>query len=180
MKTLPRAALAAASAVALFSIASPAQADGTHPEKTWSSALFVDVTTAFVPVANDVPIMLGAGVRFARYHELWIRGGYMPTGDDVRLGFGAIGYRAALRPGKVVRPIFGGLAAGLPETCTHDAARNPTCDHVPLFIVAATAGVRFEPTPWLGLFVDLALGIDSYPNPFGMVEGGVSFALPLS
>lgn len=155
-------------------------ATSARAEPTYASAITFDVTTAFVPVANDVPIMLGAGVRFARFHEIWARGGYMPTGDDVRLGFGVIGYRAALRPGKVVRPIFGGLAAGLPEQCGHDAQRNPSCERVPLFIFAGTAGVRFEPTPWLGIFAELSFGVDTYPNPFGMIEGGVSFFLPLS
>lgn len=174
---VPRPLLAALAGSFVFATAASARAEESP---TYASAVVVDVSTAFVPFANDVPIMLGAGVRFARFHEIWGRAGYMPTGDDVRLGFGVLGYRAALRPGKLVRPIFGGLAAGLPETCGHDAQRNPSCERVPLFIFAATAGVRFEPTPWLGLFTDIAFGIDSYPNPFGMIEAGVSFALPLS
>ena len=152
----------------------------TKPPPTWSDALFVETAVAFVPVANDVPWMLGVGARFAGIHEVWARGGYIPTGDDVRVGFGVIGYRAALRPGRVVRPMFGGLVAGLPETCTHDAQRRPTCVGTPLFIFAATVGVRVEPVPWLGLSTILTLGVDSYPNPFGMVELAVSFAWPLS
>jgi hypothetical protein len=146
---------------------------------TFSDALFVEASVGFVPYANDLPLMISGGVRFAKLHEIWLRGGFMPTGDDVRLGFGAAGYRVVLRPGRVVRPLFGGLFAGLPETCAHDAAGNPTCDKTPIFIFAATAGVRFEPVPWLGLAASLSFGLDSYPNPFGMVELGASFALPL-
>lgn len=85
-----------------------------------------------------------------------------------------------LRPGKVVRPLFGALAAGLPETCSHDDAGRPVCTKTPIFIFAAVGGVRIEPTPWFGIDTSIALGLDSYPNPFGMVELGVSFALPLS
>lgn len=146
---------------------------------TFSDAVFVEAGTAFIPYANDVPLMLSAGVRFARVHEVWLRGGFMPTGDDVRLGFGAAGYRFVLRPGHVVRPFFGGLFAGLPETCSHDAAGRPTCEKTPIFIFAATGGVRFEPAPWLGVALGLSFGLDSYPNPFGMVELGLSFALPV-
>ena len=147
---------------------------------SWSTALFVEVAVAFVPVANDVPTMLGLGARFADVHELWARVGYIPTGDDVRLGFGVVGYRVALRPHKLVRPLFGGLVAALPETCTHDASGRPTCASTPLFIFAGTVGVRIEPTPWLGLSSILTLGVDSYPNPFGMIELALSFAWPLS
>lgn len=161
----------------VFAGAASARADESP---TYASAVVVDVSAAFVPFANDVPLMLGAGIRFARFHEIWARAGYMPTGDDVHLGFGVVGYRAALRPGKVVRPIFGGLAAAVPETCGHDAQGKPSCERVPLFIFAATAGVRIEPTPWIGLFGEIAFGVDSYPNPFGMIEAGVSFVLPLS
>lgn len=156
-------------------VATPASAQ----TKTWKDALFVEAGTAFIPYANDVPIMISGGVRFAKLHEIWLRGGFMPTGDDVRLGFGAAGYRAVLRPGRVVRPFFGGLFAGLPETCSHDSLGEPTCTKDPIFIFAATGGVRFEPLPWLGVNLSLALGLDSYPNPFGMIELGVSFALPL-
>lgn len=148
-------------------------------EPTWKDAIFVEPSTAFIPYANDVPLMLSAGVRLASIHEIWLRGGFMPTGDDVRLGFGAAGYRVVLRPGRVVRPMFGGLFAGLPETCSHDALGNPACTKDPIFIFAATAGVRIEPVPWLGVNASLAFGLDSYPNPFGMIELGVSFALPL-
>ena len=149
-------------------------------EMTFANALFVEAGTAFVPYANDVPLMISAGVRFAKYHEIWIRGGFMPTGDDIRLAFGATGYRAVLRPGHVVRPFVGGLFAGLPETCSHDDAGNPVCTKVPIFIFAAVGGVRFEPVKWLGVNLSIAFGLDTYPNPFGMVELGVSFALPLN
>ena len=150
-----------------------------EPHRSYSTAVFVEAGTAFIPYANDVPLMLSGGVRFADIHEVWLRGGFMPTGDDVRLGFGAAGYRAVLRPGRVVRPFFGGLFAGLPETCSHDAMGNPACEKTPIFIFAATGGVRFEPVRWLGIALSLSFGLDSYPNPFGMVELGVSFALPL-
>ncbi len=144
-----------------------------------STALVLDATTGFVPFANDVPIMLGAGVRLASVHELWGRFGYFPTGDDRKYVFGVLGYRAALRPDRVVRPVVGGLVAALPTTCTRDSLGQRTCEQAPLFIFAATGGVRFEPTPWLGLSAMLSLGVDSYPNPFGMAELGVSFFIPL-
>jgi hypothetical protein len=150
------------------------------PPPTWSEALSVELAASFVPFANDVPLMLGAAVRFMRIHEVWIRGGFMPTGDDIRLGFGVGGYRVVLRPLKIVRPTFGALIAGLPETCTHDALGQPQCTHDALFIFAATGGVRIEPKPWLGISAILTFGTDTYPNPFGMIELGVSFALPLS
>lgn len=147
--------------------------------RDFSTAIFIEPSTAFIPYANDVPLMLSAGVRVAKMHEMWLRAGYMPTGDDIRLGFGATGYRIVLRPERVVRPFFGGLFAGLPESCTHDAAGNPTCTKVPIFIWSATAGLRIEPVPAVGINLSLSIGIDSYANPFGMVELGVSFALPL-
>jgi hypothetical protein len=162
--------LAATFSVAL-TLAPEARADG--------NAILVDVTTGFVPYANDVPIMVGAGVRFADIHEGWGRFGYMPNGDDVGHAFGVAGYRAVFRPGRVVRPFLGGLAAGLPATCGHDRAGRPDCTSKALFIFAATGGLRFEPAPWLGLSVGLSLGTDTYPNPFGMVEVGSIFALPL-
>lgn len=139
----------------------------------------MEPSTAFIPYANDVPIMLSAGVRVAKLHEMWIRGGYMPTGDDVRLGFGATGYRVVLRPEKVLRPFFGALFAALPETCSHDSMGNPTCTKAPIFIWSAVAGLRIEPHPVVGIDVSIALGVDSYANPFGMVELGFSFAYPL-
>jgi hypothetical protein len=151
----------------------------SFPAHAQSTAAVVDITTGFVPVANDIPIMLGAGVRFARVHEVWGRFGYFPTGDDRRFAFGVLGYRVAFRPNQIVRPVVGGLIAGLPTTCTHDANHNQNCEQTPLFIFSATAGVRFEPTPWLGISTMLSLGVDSYPNPFGMVEVGVSFFIPL-
>src|SRR5262245_7438176 len=110
--------------------------------------------------------MVGLGVRLGGVHELSTRVGFMPTGDDVRLGFGVLGYRAVLRPGRFVRPVFGGFVAGLPESCGHDAAGNPRCTKDRLFILSAIGGVRLEPTPWFGVSTTLALGMDTYPNPF--------------
>jgi hypothetical protein len=78
-----------------------------------------------------------------------------------------------------VRPTFGALFAGVPATCFHDSNGAPSCTNVPLFIFAGTAGVRFEPKPWLGVSAILSVGSDSYPNIFGMVEIGVSLVLPL-
>lgn len=150
------------------------------PSPTYSSAVLFETAVAFVPVANDLPLMIGAGIRFAKIHEVWARGGFIATGDDIRLGFGVSGYRVVLRPHKIVRPTFGAIFAGLPETCTHDALGAPSCTKTPLFIFALTGGVRIEPTPWLGVSAILTFGTDSYPNPFGMVELGLSFALPLS
>jgi hypothetical protein len=166
-----RALAVAAASLGMVSIASQAGAQST--------AVLVDATTGFVPYANDVPLMLGAGVRFASIHEVWGRLGYMPNGDDVGHAFGVAGYREALRPGRVVRPFFGGLVAGLPATCGHDAEGRPDCSSKALFIFAAAGGVRFEPQPWLGLSVGLSLGTDTFPNPFGMVEAGVTFILPV-
>ncbi len=152
-----------------------------HEERpNFENALFIEASTSFIPIANDVPLMISVGVRFAKLHEIWVRGGYMPTGDDIRLGFGAIGYRAVFRPHKLVRPFFGGLFAGVPETCTHDSMGQPSCTKTPIFIIAATGGVRIEPVPWFGVNASLSFGMDTYPNPFGMVELGVSFALPLT
>ncbi len=150
------------------------------PPPTYEHAIFFDVASAWVPYANDLPIMIGAGVRFFDIHEVWIRGGYFPpVGDDRNHAFGVTGYRIVLRPHRVVRPMFGALFAGVPATCFHDAMGNPSCTNSPLFIFAGTAGVRFEPKPWLGFFAQLSVGSDSYPNIFGMVEAGVTFALPL-
>lgn len=147
---------------------------------TYASAVVLDVATGYVPYVNDVPLMVGAGVRLGRVHEIWARAGYMPVGDDVGHGFGCAGYRAVLRPQRVVRPLVGGLLAGLPATCGHDAAGRPSCTSTPLFVLAATGGVRLEPVPWLGISAVLSLGLDSYPNPFGMIEISQTFTLPLS
>lgn len=170
-----RSILLRASAVAplLFSLALPGEAAAQR------SAVLVDLTTGFVPYANDVPIMPGAGLRLADVHEIWGRLGYMPSGDDVGHAFGVGGYRLVLRPGRGVRPYVGALTAGLPATCGHDAGGRPDCSARALFIFAATGGVRFEPVPWLGFSLGLSLGTDTYPNPFGMVETGVSFAIPV-
>ncbi len=143
---------------------------------TWDDALFVDVAAGWVPVANDVPLILGAGVRFAEIHEVWARTGYMPTGDDVGYAFVVLGYRAVLRPHEVVRPVLGGYVVALPATCTHDAAGDPSCTSDALFVLSATGGVRIEPVPWLGFFALLSVGLDSYPNPFGMVELGATWS----
>lgn len=170
----------------LMTTSSPAQAQaqarGSAPSATpsWSSAVLVDLAASFVPVANDVPLMVGIGVRAHDVHEVWARIGYIPVGDDVGHAFGVVGYRAALRPGRVVRPVVGGYFAGLPATCGHDAQGRPSCTPDPLFIFSAMGGVRVEPVPWLGVSGLLSLGMDSYPNPFGMVELAVTFALPLS
>jgi hypothetical protein len=154
-----------------------AQAPGDAP---WSSAVFVELAASFVPVANDIPLMAGAGVRVRRIHEVWTRVGYIPVGgDDGGHGFGVVGYRAALRPGRVVRPILGGFLGGLPASCSHDSLGRPACTPDLLFILSANGGVRIEPLPWLGFSALLSFGIDSYPNPFGMVELASSFALPL-
>lgn len=155
-------------------------ADGPSPASPrWSSTVFAELSAGYVPFANDVPLMLGIGVRASRIHEVWARLGYMPVGDDRRHAFGVIGYRAALRFGKVVRPVVGGYVAGLPATCGHDDHGRPKCSSDRLFIFAATGGVRFEPTPWIGFSALVSLGVDTYPNPFGMAELGVMVAPPL-
>lgn len=142
---------------------------------TWDDALLLDLAVGFVPVANDVPLIVGVGVRIAAIHELFARTGYMAVGDDAGLAFAQLGYRAVLRPHAVVRPVIGGYLVALPATCTHTG-----CTPDAFFVIAATGGVRLEPVPWLGVFALLSLGIDSYPNPFGMVELGMTWALPLS
>ena len=175
-------------AAVAFSAASPvasAQAQAGAPPsspapRVWSSAVFVELASAFVPVANDVPLMVGVGVRVAGIHEVWARAGYMPVGDDVGHGFGVVGYRAVFRPGRVARPVLGAYFAGLPATCGHDSQGQPSCTPTRLFIFSATGGIRVEPLPWMGFSALLSLGIDSYPNPFGMVELATTFALPLS
>ncbi len=143
-------------------------------------AILFESAAEFVPVANDVPVMLGAGLQLAGIHEMWARAGYMPTGDDRGHVFGVGGYRLVLRPHRTWRPIVGALFAGLPDTCTHDARGNPQCAPPPLFVFAALGGVRLEPVPWLGFSAVLSLGTDTHPNPFGMVELSVTFTLPLS
>lgn len=150
------------------------------PPAAYADAFLVETAASWVPYANDIPLMAGIGVRFRSVHEIWARGGYMPTGDDRRLGFGLAGYRAVLRPAHVLRPFLGGYVAGLPESCVHDDAGRPSCTRDRLFIFSAVGGVRVEPVPWVGFSASLSLGVDSYPNPFGMIELGVTFALPLS
>lgn len=151
----------------------------TSSSPSYSHAVFAELASGFVPVANDVPLIAGIGVRVFDIHEVWARIGYMPVGDDVGHGFGVVGYRAVLRPGRVVRPILGGYFAGLPATCGHDAQGRPSCTPDRLFIFSATGGVRIEPRPWIGFSALLSLGLDSYPNPFGMVELASTFTLPL-
>lgn len=158
--------------------AADASAQTAGPPR-FSDAILVEAATGFVPFANDVPLMVGVGVRAAGVHEVWARLGYMPVGDDIGHGFGVVGYRAVLRPGRVVRPVLGGYFAGLPATCGHDDQGRPSCTPDNLFIWSATGGVRFEPHPAIGLSALLSLGVDSYPNPFGMVEIAATFALPL-
>jgi hypothetical protein len=163
---------------------SPARAagDSVHAEAAASvlrpTALFVDVMTGFVPYANDVAVTVGVGLRIARRHEIYARAGLIPTGDDRGHGAGTIGYRIALRPDKIVRPLFGAVVLGVPQTCGHDAWGRPDCAAPPLFVFAGTVGLRIEPTSWLGLFSVLTIGVDTFPNPFGMVEAGLNFPLP--
>ena len=146
--------------------------------RTFTDAVFADATAVFIPYANDLLLMIGAGVRIAGIHELWARAGYIALGDDTRYGIGSGGYRVALRPQRMVRPVLGALVAGEAATCDHDASGHPVCTPTALFILAGTAGVRIEPVPWLGLATAVALGTDSYPHPFAMLELGVSIALP--
>jgi hypothetical protein len=82
--------------------------------------------------------------------------------------------------GALCRPVLGGLVAGLPTTCGHDSTGRRFCTSTPLFVFAATGGVRIEPTPWMGLSAVLSLGVDTYPMPFGMIELSQTFVLPLS
>jgi hypothetical protein len=180
-----RRALALSVVVWLCAGPSAARAQGARDaaragERGWSSATFVELSASFVPVANDVPLMLGFGVQVGRVHEVWARVGYIPVGDDGGHGFGVVGYRAALRPGRVLRPVLGGYLAALPASCGHDAQGRPSCTPDRLYIVSSTGGIRIEPAPWVGFSALLSLGVDSYPNPFGMVELAVMFALPLS
>lgn len=77
-----------------------------------------------------------------------------------------------------IRNVLGVLIGGMATTCGHNMYGRPTCSPTPLFIFSGTAGVHFEPVPWLGIATTLVLGTDTYPNPFGMLELAVSFALP--
>ncbi len=146
---------------------------------SFRTALLVEAATGWVPYANDVPLTIGVGVRFLDVHELWVRGGYFPRGDDQWRGVGVGGYRVVFRPRRVVRPTIGAMVAGVSATCSHDSTGAPVCTDSPLFIFAATGGVRIEPAPWIGFSAIISFGTDSYPNPFGMVELAVTFALPL-
>lgn len=158
---------------------SPAEAPPVEPAPEAPPAIVFELAEGFVPVANDIPLMIGAGVRLGGMHEIWARAGYMPVGDDRGHAFGCAGYRATFRPAKVARPVIGGLVAGLPATCGHDEMGKPSCTDTPLFVFAATGGVRLMLTPWLGVSATVMLGVDSYPNPFGMVEISQTFVLPL-
>ena len=164
--------------LALFLALTTSTAASAEPAQ-WQDALVLETASGFVPFANDVPLMLGIGIRAASVHEVWARVGYMPTGDDVGHGFGCLGYRAVLPGYGIVRPVVGGLLAALPSTCGHDAFGRPTCEPEPLFIAAATGGVRLQLQPWFGVGLHASLGVDSYPNPFGMLELASTFALPL-
>jgi len=97
--------------------------------RSWSRAVFVELAVGFVPVANELPLMAGVGVRLADIHEIWARAGYMPIGDDIGRGFGVAGYRVALRPRRFVRPVFGALFAALGTTCGHDTAGRRAASH---------------------------------------------------
>jgi len=177
------AALGAALALSTLSSAALGQpSDPPEPASppTWSSAVFLELAQGFVPVVNDVPLMIGGGVRLGEIHEIWARGGYFPVGADVGHGFGVVGYRAVLRPQKLARPVLGGLFAALPVACVYDDFGRPSCTSSPFFVLAAVGGVRIEPVPWLGLTAVISLGVDSYPNPFGMVEIAQTFLLPFN
>jgi len=158
---------ALALALAIFTGQTPAAADA-----------FVDLNAGFVPFANDVPLMLGAGVRLAQRHEVWVRAGWMPAGDDAGHAFALTGYRCVFRPDRLVRPFVGGLVAALPATCGHDSDGRPSCTSTPLFILSAVGGLRVALARTLELSAALMLGTDSYPNPFGMVELGATFFWP--
>lgn len=86
----------------------------------------------------------------------------------------AVGYRAALRPRRLVRAFI----AREPATCTGIANGHPMCQRNPLFYFAANVGLRLEPRPCLGFLSTLSIGIDSIGFPFGVIEVGVSLALP--
>jgi hypothetical protein len=176
------AAMCAALALSTLSSIAIGQPSGAEVrgEPTWASAVLFELGEAFVPVANDIPLMAGAGLRFGGVHEIWARGGYIPVGDDGGYGFACGGYRAAFRPTKIVRPLAGGLFAGLPASCSHDDMGRPVCTPDVLFIWAAQGGVRIEPVRWFGFSAVLSFGLDSYPNPFGMIEIVQTFVLPLS
>lgn len=168
----------AAIAVPIPAAAAGPPAGAMERARTYSEAVFFDAAVAFVPYVNDVLPMVGVGVRIARIHELWVRIGYFAAGDDREYGYGSGGYRVALRPGKRVRPLLGALVAAVPETSDHNAYGARINRPEPLLAVAATAGFRIEPVPWLGLGPLLALGIDSTVHPIGLVELAVSVALP--
>jgi hypothetical protein len=161
-------------ALALTLFAGATQGEAAPP----TADVFVELNAGFVPFANDVPLMLGAGVRLAQHHEVWVRAGWMPTGDDVGHAFGLTGYRYVFRPDRLVRPFAGALVAGLPATCGHDAEGRPSCTSTPLFIFSAVGGLRLQLAGSFDLSAALMLGTDSYPNPFGMVELGATFYWP--
>ena len=156
----------------------PAGETPAAPARTWRDAVFVEALVGFSPIFNDVPLMVGLGVRIADIHEPWARAGFFANGWDVGYAIAAVGYRAALRPRRLVRPLVGAFIAGEPATCTGIANGHPVCHPTPLFYFAANGGLRLEPRPWLGFLSTLSIGIDSIGFPFGMIEVGVSLALP--
>lgn len=157
----------------------PSGQSAAAPARTYRDALFVEALVGFSPIFNDVPLMVGLGVRVADVHELWARAGVFVNGWDIGYGIGAIGYRAALRPRRRVRPLVGAFIAGEPATCTGlTSAGHPMCHPDPLFYFAANGGLRLEPRPWLGVLSTLSIGVDSIGFPFGMIEVGMSLALP--
>ena len=149
------------------------------PQRTFRDAVFVEAFVGFSPIFNDVPLMLSVGVRIADVHEVWARAGFFANGWDVGYAIAGVGYRAALRPHRIVRPLVGVLIAGEPATCTGiTSTGHPMCSPNPLFYFAANGGLRLEPRPWLGILSTLSIGVDSIGFPFGLIDLGVSFALP--
>ncbi len=157
----------------------PAGESTAAPTRTFRDAVFVEAFVGFSPIFNDVPLMLSIGVRIADIHEVWARAGFFANGWDVGYAIAAVGYRAALRPHRLVRPLVGFLIAGEPATCTGiSPTGHPMCSSEPLFYFAANGGLRLEPRPWLGILSTLSIGVDSIGFPFGLIDFGVSFALP--
>lgn len=170
---------AAAAEPALPAAAPPAGESTAAPARSFRDAVFVEAFVGFSPIFNDVPLMLSLGVRIADIHEVWARAGLFANGWDVGYTIAAVGYRAALRPRRRVRPLVGALIAGEPATCTGiSPTGHPMCSPHPLFYFAANGGLRVEPRPWLGILSTLSIGVDSIGFPFGLIDFGISLALP--